>query len=93
MRHGLGDLRSGALPLEPTRNGPIGARLRVFPRLHASRAPSTLPPVIKGRVGVRFLSFLVVLLVLTLVGLYVVGDRQQPQQRVIEQEVELRARQ
>ena len=41
----------------------------------------------------RFLAFLVVLLILTLVGLYVVGDRQQPQQRVIEQEVELKARQ
>jgi hypothetical protein len=41
----------------------------------------------------RFLSFLLVLLVLTLIVLYVIGDRQQPAQRVIEQEVELRARQ
>ena len=40
----------------------------------------------------RFLSFLLVLLILTLVVLYVLGDRQTPQRRVTEQEVELRAR-
>ena len=40
----------------------------------------------------RFLLFLVVLLILTLVGLYVVGDRQQPAQRMIEQDVELTPR-
>ncbi|WP_156032564.1 hypothetical protein [Parvularcula oceani] len=40
----------------------------------------------------RFFLFLLVLLVLTLVMLYVLGDRRQPSQRVIEQEVELQAR-
>lgn len=41
----------------------------------------------------RFLSFLAVLLVLTLAVLYVLGDRQTPQRRAVEQEVELKARQ
>lgn len=41
----------------------------------------------------RFLSFLLVLLVLTLGVLYVLGDRQEPQRRVTTQEVELKARQ
>ena len=40
----------------------------------------------------RFVSFLLVLLVLTLVLLYVVGDRQAPQRRTVEQEVELTPR-
>lgn len=40
----------------------------------------------------RFLLFLLVLLIMTVILLYVVGDRRQPSQRVIEQEVELRAR-
>lgn len=40
----------------------------------------------------RFLSFLLVLLILTVGVLYVLGDRQEPRKRVIEQEVELKAR-
>lgn len=37
----------------------------------------------------RFLLFLVVLLIMTLILLYVLGDRQQPQRRTVTQEVEL----
>ncbi len=37
----------------------------------------------------RFTLFLVALVVSTLILLYVVGDRREPAQRVIEQEVEL----
>jgi hypothetical protein len=40
---------------------------------------------------VRFLFFLLVVLLMTLVLLYVVGDRRQPTQTIIEQEVEIEA--
>ena len=40
----------------------------------------------------RFTMFLLVLVLCTVVLLYVVGDRRQPVQRIIEQEVELEAR-
>jgi hypothetical protein len=41
----------------------------------------------------RFVIFLLTLVVLTLALLYVLGDRRQPQTRTITQEVELPARQ
>ncbi|MBB4659561.1 hypothetical protein [Parvularcula dongshanensis] len=37
----------------------------------------------------RFILFLIVLAVLMLIVLYVMGDRRQPAQRIIEQEVVL----
>ncbi|MFC3302816.1 hypothetical protein [Parvularcula lutaonensis] len=40
----------------------------------------------------RFISFLVTLLILAVVLLYVLGDRRQPETRTITQEVELDAR-
>ena len=40
----------------------------------------------------RFLAFLLVLLLMTLCVLYVLGDRQTPQRRETVQEVELRPR-
>jgi hypothetical protein len=40
----------------------------------------------------RFVVFLLTLVVLSLVILYVLGDRRQPQSRTITQEVELEAR-
>ncbi|NNU14865.1 hypothetical protein HK107_00830 [Parvularcula sp. ZS-1/3] len=44
-----------------------------------------LPPM-------KFLAFLLTLVVLTVALLYVLGDRRQPQTKTITQEVELQAR-
>ncbi|MEM9988854.1 MAG: hypothetical protein AAF723_04970 [Pseudomonadota bacterium] len=40
----------------------------------------------------RFTVFILALVVFTLILLYVIGDRRQPSQKMIEQEVELQAR-
>lgn len=40
----------------------------------------------------RFTLFIVFLIVFTLILLYVVGDRRQPTQTLVEQEIELEAR-
>lgn len=45
----------------------------------------------KGKI-MRFTVFILALVVFTLILLYVIGDRRQPSQKMIEQEVELQAR-
>ena len=50
---------------------------------------STTRPAAGGTFDLRFILFLIVLAVLMLIVLYVMGDRRQPAQRIIEQEVVL----